>query len=155
LSKGESTVTKIGDAEFPQEYSLLYECCVLGDLLQDHRFYNSAIDAMIQIMTEEHDFPTHLAKVVCDNLPSRTPLSKLIVDNWVYNNENCWYDLPGDPQQAPAEFWVAIARKMSARLRDDWQDNDADERDTQRNTWPWVEDRCQYHIHPKGEPRCS
>ncbi|KAK3060966.1 hypothetical protein LTS18_007318 [Coniosporium uncinatum] len=119
---------------------------ILGDKFQDHRFQNAIVDALIDSVTEFKVCPTGQARDVYDSLPEGSLYRKILVDFYVWVHNKSWYVDTGDCETGPREFFFDIA-KASIEAGSAAYAGDA--------VYPWVKDRCQYHIHPEGSPKCT
>jgi len=131
-------------ATLTREYETLAKCCTLGDIIQDHRFQNHVIDAIIEPTIAKRRYPITLAGHLFANLPPLSPPRRLIVDFWVYVSSKQWFEEAKefDVKDGPSEFWATVAEGLveSRALRADR---------------PWINNPCQYHIHPEGELKCD
>lgn len=140
--KENDAYSETGSREWPR----LLKLFILGDAIQDKRFCNVVIDGLIHKTKTEQKYPTSLAKDACAQLPSKSPLRRLLIDYWAWVTNDEWFENDGDPKDAPQEFWVEVARRTMQAAKD---------RLGPQSSYPWVVDRCQYHEHAEGEARCE
>lgn len=69
------------------ERTKLMECYILGTHLHDERFRNAAIDALVEKVEKEEEYPTGLASDVYRHTESGDRLRKLIVDFHVWKGQ--------------------------------------------------------------------
>lgn len=116
-------------------------------MVQDSSFKNAVVDTLIDRCVELGEYPSGLATVICKHTAKSSPMRKLLVDFWVWGSKKKWFDGDGrDINDAPAEFWVAVAKAMRIA---------GPAAHEKKVVYPWVKDRCQYHEHPDGEPCCQ
>lgn len=143
-------------ASLDAERTVLMECYILGAHFFDERFRNAAINALIQKVEEEEEYPTGLAADVYRSTAPGDKLRRLIVDfhvwkgqgtlNDVLLGEACidsitgvWLRKPHEDAEGPPEFLADVAaatkRAGSAVKWDHVQ-------------VPWVMTPCgRYHEH--------
>jgi len=71
---------------------------------------------------------------------------KILVDFYVWVHNKSWYADTDDCETGPREFFFDIA-KASVEAGNAVYAGDA--------VYPWVKDRCQYHVHPEGSRKCT
>ncbi|QDS72539.1 hypothetical protein FKW77_000376 [Venturia effusa] len=123
---------------------------VFGVFIQDNKFCNASIDALQDETTKTNKCPTHLASAACEKLPFSSPFIRLLVDFWVRHtsSSDAWFEVDtskDDRTKAPAEFWVAVAHGITI-----YHTTKAEDR-----RGYCVDNKCYYHIHAEGEPRCT
>ncbi|TLD39747.1 hypothetical protein E2P81_ATG00734 [Venturia nashicola] len=129
-----------------QRWYTLLSLVILGNYLQDLRFANAVTDFVSTHTDNVGFFPIVLARVAYLELPASHPFLNLLADFWVYNREPEWFDNEHDEldsKVAPVEFWIKVAKGLM---------NNAPK---SRASFPWKLDRCQYHQHEDGEPKCN
>ncbi|TID27984.1 hypothetical protein E6O75_ATG00751 [Venturia nashicola] len=129
-----------------QRWYTLLSLVILGNYLQDLRFANAVTDFVSTHTDNVGFFPIVLARVAYLELPASHPFLNLLADFWVYNREPEWFDNEHDEldsKVAPVEFWIKVAKGLM---------NNAPK---SRASYPWKLDRCQYHQHEDGEPKCN
>lgn len=140
--------TKDGETH-GDEWDRLLSLYILGDSIQDRKFRNTVIDAFIEKNIMDNGWPIYLAAGVCSELPSNSPLCRLIADFWAWNATPTSYTRSaksGDVEDAPREFWLEVAKRTCAA---------AEDRLVKKLLAPWKRDRCQYHEHAEGEAKCD
>ena len=128
------------------EFSRLLQCVLLANTIEDNVFHNAVVDCIIDRAVELSKTPTGYASDFFTKLPQASPARRLIVDFWVYAGDPSWYARSealqaADVNAGPREFWAAVALGFTKKGTN--------------SEIPWLEDRCQYHIHPEGEPKCA
>jgi hypothetical protein len=87
------------------EWPNLSKCYILGDLIQDYKFRNTSVDAMIESILAERTFPAGLASTVCDSHPPGSSMQKLLIDMWVHASSPTWSErTAGELVSGPAMF---------------------------------------------------
>ncbi|KAE9975299.1 hypothetical protein EG328_003268 [Venturia inaequalis] len=134
---------QIEDRQWPALLSLV----VLGNYIQDTRFENAVTDFVSTHMEKVGACPIALARTAHLLLPASHPFLNLLADFWVYDGYLEWFNNDSeenDSKAAPVEFWVKIAKGlMNGKPKN------------QPASFPWKLDRCQYHQHEDGEPKCN
>jgi hypothetical protein len=126
------------------EYQSLAKCLILSDLIQDDHFYNAVVDAIIEIM--KTCFPVHVTDTLLKRLPPCSPVLALFRHFWISCGADDWYKNNVWFNDCP-EFWYEVARGLTERM---WTGGHG-----RTLTKPWETDRCQYHKHRDGVPRCA
>ena len=136
-----------------REWPLLSGCIILGHRLEDHKFYNAAVDCLIEGAIDPGLLPSALAALLCENLDKMSPAIQLIVDFWVYGADSEWFkvvDEDEDVVAAPQTFWVAAAKELTENRSTVSESAKRELVDRE----PWLKDRCKYHIHKDGK-KCT
>jgi hypothetical protein len=141
ISSNNDYATNTSKKSTTPEWNLLSNCLVLAHQIDDNVFYNVTVDSMIELNVATGKFPGCLSPRLYRALPAMSPALQLLVDFYVYTESNklCAGD---DVDKGPQEFWVAIAKGLI-------------EKDHATSNEPWLQDRCRYHIHADGKPKCT
>ena len=132
----------VGDVEWMR----LAHCYLLGKSVEDERFANAAIDAIVEKGTEGDSWPTGLANEVYNYTSPGDRLRKLIVDIHVWRGVGEWVWAPHDDANGPAEFMRDITLSMGGAGAELYEDD---------AVMPWEKDLCgEYHEHA-GSARCG
>lgn len=129
--------------------SLLHQY-ILGNYIQDRDYKNAITDDLISRVTDKKEFPGGFAKLAWGNLPESSPFLTLLVDFWVNGNCLHWYQKEegiwavGDASEGPMDLWRRVAMGLVQQSKNP----------SSRKNWPSIRDRCQYHEHQDGEPKC-
>lgn len=81
-----------GGASMDAERTKLMECYILGAHLHDERFRNAAINAVVQKVEDEEEYPTGLASDVYRYTAPGDRLRRLIVDFHVWKGQGTFFD---------------------------------------------------------------
>ncbi|KAF2431766.1 hypothetical protein EJ08DRAFT_175572 [Tothia fuscella] len=131
---------------FDQEWSCLLDLYILGDYIKDHNFCNAIIDATIEKTITDKGHPTALPAAGFVTLSPDSTLQKLLVDFYVWAGKMEWYcGSESNVQSAPKNLWLLVALRFTEKAKDA----------KKMKKFPWIEDRCQYHEHKAGEPKCN
>lgn len=138
-----------GDGEdYDAEFQRLAAVGILADYLQDHGCFNLVVDAIIDVAETVEQYPLTLATAVYEQLPTDSPLRRLIRDFWVWVHNPQWYsvvdlmDCDYDVISAPKDFWIDVSKEMAEVGAKSFN---------QSVKTPWVKNRCSYHVHPDGK----
>ncbi|CZT24558.1 uncharacterized protein RCC_10283 [Ramularia collo-cygni] len=96
-------------ASMDAEKVTLMECYILGTHLHDERFRNAAINALVQKVEEEEEYPTGLAADVYRHTSPGDKLRRLIVDFHVWKGQGEWLCFPHEDAHGPEEFLADVA----------------------------------------------
>ncbi|KAF2094512.1 hypothetical protein NA57DRAFT_80316 [Rhizodiscina lignyota] len=106
---------------------------------------------MIERTIERKKYPNYMAKWAFGHFPKDSGVCRLLVDFYAYQHDESWITMEksklgrDDSVQAPAEFWKAVLATVFKEGPNIYASGPK----------PWQKDRCQYHKHPDGEPKCS
>lgn len=132
------------------KWSNIFDIYAFGIFIQDDKFCNAVIDYLVKAVMDKKRIPKSLAHRAYLKLPPSSPFLMLLVDFWVHNtiNDSVWFTVRNDTKSdcalGPAEFWVAVAHGLSVKASSKTGGGQ-----------PWEENKCRYHIHAEGAPKCS
>ncbi|RDI81260.1 hypothetical protein Vi05172_g8740 [Venturia inaequalis] len=139
-----SAVTGVG-------YPSFLDQCILGNYIQDRGYKNALNDKLIDHVAKMNRLPTHLAQRAWESLPESSPFLTLLVDFWVHAGNASWYQetdgswKSGDVTDGPIKMWRRVALGLV---------NTAGTPALTSGNRPWELNRCKYHEHEEGEPKC-
>ena len=123
------------------ELDQLAECLDLTHRLGDDSFYNALINAIIDVVTEDKTFPVFHTEFLHAVLPKGSPALKLMADFWIFCGD---LDKPGwQVLLDDCDSVDHLKAVVQGLMRKDCPVADED--------LPWIQNRCQYHIHADGE----
>ncbi len=118
----------------------------LGKHIQNERFCNVVIDALVEKMTSIGTYPTGIAGEVYGGTEQGDKLRKLIVDTHVWRGIGQWIRAPHDDANGPAEFLRDVVSGMAEAGGDMFDE---------AYRMPWEGNLCGfYHSHTWSE-KCS
>ncbi|TID27986.1 hypothetical protein E6O75_ATG00753 [Venturia nashicola] len=135
--------------EIGEKYRAILHQYIFGNYIQDRGYSNAVIDAFICLTDKTNFYPIALTQQAWVSLPESCPLLTLLVDFWVNISHADWYRNEdgswesGDVTQGPIEFWRRVALDLVNNPKG-----------TKPGSYPWEINRCQYHEHKDGEPKC-
>jgi hypothetical protein len=143
MHTGDSDEDKNGPEPLLRLQSLcLVDLYILGDVVQDDRFRNAVIDALLKGMDHYKCLLAFLVDKIELHLPCSSPLYKLVVDIWATRDDVGLYLGPTkgtDIANGSQAFWVNVAKALTLRCMGN------------STPQPSFENRCHYHIHADGK----
>lgn len=142
----EATIVELAPKEVitsSNEWPLLAGCLVLAHNIGDNAFFNASINCVVEAVVNKNRYPTSITTYLYDSLPRSSPALQLFADFWVHQGEAAWIDEDAEDSDdnGPKQFWVRVAKGLLEEFGSEEK--------------PWLEDRCKYHKHAKGEPKCT
>ena len=125
------------EAHNDAEWTKLAHCYLFAITVQDERFANASINAIVEKMQEIDRYPTGIAGEVYQYTQPGDKLRQLIVDVHVRKGLGNWVRPPHDDAEGPKEFLQDVINGLVAVGGGLYEDE---------VPMPW-EAKCRYHTH--------
>ena len=123
-------------------WASLLKLAVLADQINDAEFSNSIVDWMILADEKLLMLPNMWIRSIYSDLPDSSPERRLVVDDYMTSAKEGLFQEQKD--NLPKDFLIDV---LGAYQKVDVQNEEVED-----VSW---RNRCNYHIHADGTPRCT